>query len=147
VFNGRRAVQVTFLIFTTYIVFAIAISIFGKELARNHELLLNIFSHQSSLFGWGYEFTDGRVGQFSIGDNMKDVVNSLKQIEDVRIAVVEDSAGKSGREFVDIDNIPEDVRRLSASTPCGGSRCLYNFTFEDGKIVRIWKGRAMFSGL
>jgi hypothetical protein len=146
-FQRQRIARAAIVIIAAYAILAIILSILGRSLARNHEVLLNVFSHQSGPFAWGYEFTDGIVGPFSIGQNTDDLKESMAEIDGIRVIVIQADTSSVDNGFVDIGKIPMDATRISASIPCGGSRCIYSLTLKDGVVVRIWKGRAMLAGL
>ena|SRR3990167_1257577 len=146
-FNGRRTVQVGIGIIALYLISAIAISNFGRTLARNHETVLNIFSHQSGLFGWSYEFTDGNVGPFTIGENIEELRASMRDVSGIKVVLPRSNNELDSDGFVDVDDIPDKATEIYTLVPCGSSQCSYNFTLKNGAVSKIWKGHALLSGL
>src|SRR6266704_770049 len=64
-----------------YAVVAIILTLFGRPVARYSPGILTYFSFRadasSGFLGWSYDFYDGRIGPFHIGQSQTDVWNVI----------------------------------------------------------------------
>lgn len=132
-----------------YAVIAAGLSVFGKQVARQHPGILTYFSFQSGAFAWSYRFSDGAAGPFKLGSEQASILQSARQCS---CFYVYPGRANEPRKMMSSLNSTELAelevsRHILLSRSSLGVPVVYELFFSQSKLNQVKASGSLFSGL
>jgi len=127
---------------------SIVATVAGAGFARHHPGILTWFSFRDGPFSWSYNFSDGGIGPFVIGEDRKEVWKTVRQSNFTVYSRSSDAPSVNAITVPQADEISydrDDILMLTEKSD--SSEVLYILHFNGSKLKLVHIHSSLFSGL